>query len=331
MNPIVVLGAGSWGTALAIHLAHNGNDVVLWSHDALAVESLKKDRVNHQFLPDVALPDNITPEADLGKIFESNPQDVLIAVPSFAFEEILDKIKPLISVSKTNLLWATKGLTEQGELLHEVAKAKGYAHYGLLSGPSFAKEVAKGVPTAVSLATTQPEFTQAMIQRFHSPHFRVYASEDIIGMELGGAIKNVLAIAASLTEGLGFGMNTKAALMTRGVAELRRLSLAMGAHPETAMGLSGMGDIILTCSDNQSRNRRFGLYLAQGHDVDAAEKKVGQVVEGRRNAAQVLKLFQRHQLEAPICQMVFDVIEGHRNVTEAVEHLLSRPPTSEFS
>lgn len=330
MQPIVVLGAGSWGTALSLHLARNGNEVRLWSHQPDFVSQLIADRENKRFLPDFPFPEQIHPMVELKTVFDSEPSDVLMAVPSFAFEEVLDKIKPFVNAS-TRLLWATKGLTESGQLLHEVAIAKGYHYYGVLSGPSFAKEVAKGVPTAISLATNDADFTQAMTTRFHSTHFRVYASDDIVGIELGGAIKNVLAIAASLTDGLGLGMNTKAALITRGVAELRRLSLAMGAHPETAMGLSGMGDIILTCSDNQSRNRRFGLFLAQGHDVDTAEKKVGQVVEGRRNAAQVVQLFKAHQLDAPICQMVFDIIEGNVQVKDAVEQLLSRPPAPEFS
>lgn len=332
MSPILVLGAGSWGTALSIQLARKGNDVWLWSHEQDLVKDMCEHKENTKYLPDFKLDDKIKPIRDIEDFFKAygdKPHDVMAAIPSFVFDEVLDRLEPF-KQAHTRLLWVTKGLSEDGGLLQETVIARNYQSYAILSGPSFAKEVAKGLPTSVAIASEDEAFANDLVTRFHMPHFRVYRSSDLIGVQLGGALKNVLAIAVSLVDGLGFGMNVKAAMMTRGLYEISELAQAMGAKRQTLYGLSGMGDIILTCTDDQSRNRRFGLNLASGLDADEAEAKVGQVVEGRRNTLQAQQLFQQHKISAPICQMVYSILYEQVPAKVAIEKRFEEAPGLEF-
>lgn len=332
MSPILVLGAGSWGTALSIHLARNNNQVWLWSHEPDIIKTLNDKRENTLFLPGFDLDDAIKITGDLAAFFEqygNKPHDVMLAVPSFVFDEVLERLEPYKS-ENTRILWVTKGLSEEGGLLHPFVQTRGYRAFGLLSGPSFAKEVAKGNPTSVSLATTDESFAQDLIKRLHHPRFRLYQSDDIIGVQLGGALKNVIAIGASISDGLGFGINTKSMIMTRGLYELSQLGLAMGAKAQTVYGLSGMGDIILTCSDDQSRNRRFGLNLAKGMSIEDAESAVGQVVEGLRNASQAHFLFKQFKVDAPVFEMVYRILYEAQSVTDAFEAFFHAPQVGEF-
>lgn len=338
--PIIVLGAGSWGTALALTLARNGERVRLWGYDSQQVADMQRDRENRAFLPGFILPDNIEVMNDFASVFAGYPeeavytQDILIVVPSSAFIETIQSIKPYLQ-NNSRILCASKGLTDQSELLHTafvrlIAKDFPLIAFGMISGPSFAKEVAAGLPTAVSCATTNDIFTKDMQLRFHSQNFRVYSSKDIIGLELGGIVKNVLAIAVGISDGLNFGANAKSALITRGLAELKELYLKLGGELDTLIGLAGVGDVILSCTDNQSRNRRFGLALAQGLDPSAAEKSIGQTVEGKRGASMVVKLFAQYQVACPICEQVARVIEQKILPKEAVLNLLCRPPKAEY-
>jgi glycerol-3-phosphate dehydrogenase (NAD(P)+) len=327
----LVLGSGSWGTALAIYLARLNHDVVLWGHDIHEIQKLSQDRANTHYLPGFPFPENLNLSADLAQAFQKAGENaiVFIMVPSHAFQEVLLKIQPFIN-TKTIILWGTKGLSEHGELLHEVClKHFSQNPIAVLSGPSFALEVAKGLPTAVTIATNQSAIGQQLVSAFHSDVFRVYLSQDIIGVQLGGVVKNVLAIATGMSDGLGFGANARAGLITRGVAELCRLGDKLGAKLPTLIGLSGIGDMVLTCTDNQSRNRRFGLALGQGKAIDEAEKAIGQVVEGKMNAKQMVGLANKHQVDMPICQQVYAVLYENVSPKQAVTNLLTRSPKEE--
>lgn len=328
LDPIAVLGAGSWGTALANHLAHQGQKVYLWGRDAAQLESLRTTHKNSLYLPQIKLSENIIPEADIAKILNS-AMDILIVVPSHAFRPLLNQIKSVKLPSR--LIWATKGLDPTShQLLHEVVhELLGNIPIAVLSGPNFAKEVAQGLPTAVTIASENKQFASDLVQRFHSKSFRVYTSEDIIGVELGGAMKNVLAIAVGIADGLGFGANARSALITRGLAEMMRLGLTMGAQQDTFIGLSGLGDLILTCTDNQSRNRRFGLALGSGKNAKEAEKEIGQVVEGIRTTLEIHHLATSKQIEAPICEQVYQVLYQGVDPKLAVNNLLSREAKTE--
>jgi glycerol-3-phosphate dehydrogenase (NAD(P)+) len=327
----LILGAGSWGSALAIYLARQHHSVVLWTHNQKAAQNLQSKKENERYLPGISFPSSIIIEHDIAQAFlqAGNDATVFVMVPSEAFLDIITIIKPFLK-PKMGILWGTKGLSQQGELLHEICKQHCPNHpLGVLSGPSFALEVAKGLPTAVSIATESQAFGEQMVSAFHSQVFRVYLSEDLIGVQLGGTIKNVLAIAVGMSDGLGYGANARAALITRGLAELCRLAMKMGAHMPTLMGLSGVGDMVLTCTDNQSRNRRFGLALGEGKTILEAESTIGQVVEGKKNAKQVLGLAAKHQVEMPICQQVYAVIYESITPQQAVQNLLTRSPKNE--
>lgn len=330
LKPITILGAGSWGTALALFLARLGHPVNLWSSDQAAVQQMQKERANTRYLPGQSFPDTLHPTNDLAQSLEQT-NDVMIAVPSAGFRKTLLQIKPLIH-STTRILWVTKGLDETtGQLLHSVAEEileKNRA-YAVLSGPSFAREVALGLPTAVVIASNNDDFANDLVQRFNSPKLRVYLSHDMIGVEVGGVVKNVLAIATGISDGMGFGANARCALITRGLAEMIRLGTALGGQYETFNGLAGLGDLILTCTDNQSRNRRFGLSLGQGKSTIAAEADIGQVVEGKRNAEYVIRLAQSVQVEMPIVDAVWRVLQNKITPNDALQQLLSRAPKAE--
>ncbi|MCS5712677.1 NAD(P)H-dependent glycerol-3-phosphate dehydrogenase [Candidatus Berkiella aquae] len=331
MKSFLVLGSGSWGSALALYLAKQGHQVVLWGHDPDAMAACAKTRVNEQYLPHFTFPANVSFSSSLPQAFQSAGKEavVFLVVPSHAFAEVTKAIAPFLT-AQAGIIWGTKGLSENGDLLHELCELHcGQRPMAVLSGPSFATEVAKGLPTAITIAANEIAFGQALQTAFHSEQFRVYLSDDMPGVELGGAVKNVLAIAVGMSDGLGYGANARSALITRGLAELCRLGDALGAKLATLMGLSGVGDIVLTCTDNQSRNRRFGLALGQGISQDQAEQTIGQVVEGKINAKQVMLLAHKLKIDMPICQQVYDVLFAKTTPQQAVTNLLNRPPKTE--
>ncbi len=320
---IAVLGAGSWGTALAIQLARNGANVKLWGLSA-EVEALIRDGENRYFLPGVAFPQNLQPTANLEEAVTS-ANEVLVVVPSHVFPSVLETLEPLLQPDAT-LSWATKGLEKKtGELLSSVAmKILGDRPIGVISGPTFAGEVARDLPTAVTVASTSPEHAERLAGYLHSDRFRAYTSDDIIGLQVGGAAKNVMAIAAGIADGLNFGANTRAALITRGLAEIMRLGLAMGGKLETFMGLAGLGDLALTCTDNQSRNRRMGLALAEGKSIEQAKQEIGQEVEGVDAAKVIYNKAKELGIEMPITEQAYNVLYQGLDPKLAVQRLLER-------
>lgn len=328
---ITVLGAGSYGTALAISLANNGHKTLLWGHNPKHIEQLNTQRCHQNALPDVHFPDSLQLESDLKTALAAS-NNILVVVPSHVFGSVLSQAKTLLR-RDSRIVWATKGLEpETGRLLQDVARDIIGEDYPLavLSGPTFAKELAAGLPTAISIAGTDNAFTQDLIQLLHCPkRLRVYANDDFIGLQLGGAVKNVMAIGAGLSDGIGFGANARTAMITRGLVELSRLGKAVGAQADTFMGMAGLGDLVLTCTDNQSRNRRFGLALGKGLDVDTAQAEIGQVVEGYRNTKEVYVLAQRLGVEMPIVEQVYQVLYQGKPAIEAAKALLSREQKSE--
>ncbi|MFP1923080.1 NAD(P)H-dependent glycerol-3-phosphate dehydrogenase [Lonsdalea quercina] len=323
---MTVIGAGSYGTALAITLARNGHNVVLWGHDPVHVQALQDARCNQAFLPDVPFPDTLLLESDLTRAVAAS-QNILVVVPSHVFGDVLRQIKPHLRAS-ARIVWATKGLeAETGRLLQDVAReALGDAiPLAVLSGPTFAKELAAGLPTAIALASTDSQFADDLQELLHcGKSFRVYRNPDFIGVQLGGAVKNVIAIGAGMSDGMGFGANARTALITRGLTEMTRLGVALGADPSTFMGMAGLGDLVLTCTDDQSRNRRFGMMLGQGMSVDAARDQIGQVVEGYRNTKEVMALSKRLNVEMPITEQLWQVLYCGKDAREAALSLLGR-------
>ena len=322
---IAVLGAGSWGTALAALLARNGRETVLWGRDEAVLAAIARSARNEKYLPGQRLPDRLAIEPNLSRAVEA-AGEWLVAVPSHAFEELVAGLAGM-PASPSGLLWATKGLDPRsGRLLHEVAAEllPSGVPLGVLSGPTFAGEVARRLPTAVTLAATDAGFAGEWAARLSNARFRVYTSDDLVGVQIAGGVKNVLAVAAGIADGLGFGANTRAALIARGLSEMVRLGEAAGGRPATFMGLAGLGDLVLTCTDDQSRNRRFGLALARGVPPAQAVAAVGQVVEGIETSAQVLELSRRFGIEMPICEQVRAVVTGASSAGDAVQALLAR-------
>lgn len=328
---VTVLGAGSYGTALAICLARNNTPTMLWGRDAKQLSVMADSRQNERYLPGAPFPDALSIENDLATAVAQS-RDILVVVPSHAFKGMLEQLAPLLHDSQ-RIVWATKGLEPgSGRLLKEVALEVLGDKYPLavLSGPTFAKEMAAGLPTAISLSSTDDEFIDAMAAKLHCARsFRVYKNPDFTGVQLGGAVKNVIAIGAGLADGLGFGANARTALITRGLAELTRLGVQAGAQPETFMGMAGLGDLVLTCTDNQSRNRRFGLALGKGTSVDNAMEEIGQVVEGYRNTEEVVILARKLDVEMPICEQIYAVLYEGKSPKDAALALLGRELKSE--
>lgn len=320
-----VLGAGSWGTALAIQAARNGCQTMLWGHNPQQANLLQQTRENARYLPGIKLPDNLTVSGNLQECLNFSTL-LLVSVPSHAFKTTLENIKPFLSPS-SRIAWATKGFdSHNGALLSSVAASVlgNQTLTAVLSGPTFAREVADGLPTAITVASTSNQFATEVASILHNQCFRAYTSNDIIGVQVGGACKNVLAIAAGIADGLGFGANTRAALITRGLTEIMRLGARLGGHPDTFMGLAGLGDLILTCTDNQSRNRRFGLALGQGKSKDAALAEIAQSVEGISAAREAYLLAQKHHVEMPITEQVYQVLFNNLAPRQAVHNLLAR-------
>jgi glycerol-3-phosphate dehydrogenase (NAD(P)+) len=326
-----VLGAGSWGTALAILLAGNGRPVVLWGRDGAQVAAMENFRTNARYLPDIPFPPGLRLTSDLAQALEE-ADDVLVVVPSQAFRSLLESVRCYVR-RDTCLAWATKGLDpERSRLLHEVVQELlGQSiPIAVLSGPTFAAEVARRLPTAVTLASHHTSFSARLTECLHNDTFRVYTADDVAGVELAGAVKNVLAIAAGISDGLGFGANSRAALVTRGLVEMMRLGVQLGGRRETFMGLAGLGDLVLTCTEDQSRNRRLGLALAQGQPLREALETIGQVVEGVRTARDVSRLAHIHRVEMPISAQVYQVLYANKSPREAVRSLLTRGQKAEW-
>ncbi len=327
---VAVLGAGSWGTALALLLARNGHDVRLWGHDPEEVTPLCRERENRRYLPGVPFPARLNAGADLVEAL-AGVELALVAVPSHAYGATLTRLRPLLPMT-AGFAWATKGLEHgSGRFLHEATlEVLGRDRpAAVISGPSFAVEVARGLPTAVTVAAWDMTHALRVAAVLHGSNLRAYTSSDVIGVELGGAVKNVLAIAAGIADGLGFGANARAALITRGLAEMVRLGVAVGGQRETFMGLAGIGDLVLTCTDDQSRNRRFGLAIGRGDSAEAASAAIGQVVEGAATVREIRRLARRHGVELPITEQVDAVLYHGQSPRRAVENLLARDPKPE--
>jgi len=328
---ISVYGAGSWGTALALQLARNGLEVMLWDYTPEHIAHYDEARENTHYLPGISFPDNLHC-TDSIELMVEHASDQLIVIPSHGFRSLLQKIKPLLTPDHT-IVWATKGLEiGSGKLLHEVVEDElgKDVPYGVVSGPTFAGEVARGLPSAMTAAASTPELAHRIAAAFQGGNYRVYTSNDVLGVELGGAVKNVLAIAAGISDGLGFGANARAAIITRGLAEIMRLSESMGAEHDTIMGLAGVGDLVLTCTDDQSRNRRLGLALGRGQDAESAIIEIGQAVEGAKSSHCIGVLAKRANVEMPICEYVHKVIYENLPPKQAVKELLARELKPEF-
>lgn len=329
-EPVAVLGAGSWGTALAIQFARATHPTRLWSRSAGDVAAMRAERRNRRYLPDAAFPDAVEVHDDLAAAVRGVGA-IIIAVPSHALRPLLKQLKPHLA-RDARLAWATKGFElETGKLPHQVAYEVLGDRYpvAVLSGPTFAREVGMGLPTAMTIASPDAAFASQLAHSLHASNFRAYTSTDIVGVEVGGAVKNVLAVGAGLCDGLGFGANTRVALITRGLSEITRLGVALGAQPETFMGLAGLGDLVLTCTDNQSRNRRFGLALAEGKSVEQALKEIGQVVEGYVAARAVHEVALREKVDMPLVSGIHRVLYGNEPARDVVKELMTRPIRAE--
>ena len=327
-----VLGAGSWGTALSMQLLRSGSRAVLWDWNRDHIEAIGRARCNQQFLPDYPLPEGLLIEVDLKTAVEM-ADEILIVVPSHAFAGILEQIAPWLKPGQ-GIAWACKGLEPgTGQFLHEPAqKIFGDTRpLAVVTGPSFAKEVAANLPTAVTVAGTRPEYCTTIAKALHGGNFRAYTSDDIIGAELGGSVKNVLAVATGICDGMALGDNARAALVTRGLVEMMRLGRVLGARDQTLTGLAGMGDLVLTCTGDLSRNRRLGLALGAGKTVAEAVAEIGQVVEGVKTAEEVWRLSRRLGVEMPISEQVYRIIHEGQDPNQSVKNLLSREQKHETS
>ena len=328
--PVAVLGAGSWGTALAIQFARGGRPVRLWGRDRERLADMAVSRRNERYLASAQFPDSLQVEPDLATALAA-ARDVLIVVPSPAFRALLTQLASHLAPDM-HVAWATKGF-EHGSLKlpHQIAREVLGAErrVAVLSGPTFAREVGAGLPTAMTVASPDARYARALAHELSSANFRAYTSTDIMGVEIGGAVKNALAVGAGLSDGLGFGANTRVALITRGLREMTRLGVALGAQRDTFMGLAGLGDLVLTCTDDQSRNRRFGLLLAAGRTAQAALAEIGQAVEGYAAAGAIHEVAARAGVEMPLCEMAYRVLYQHLPAKEAVRSLMSRPIKAE--
>ncbi len=327
-----MLGAGSWGTALALLLARNGFPVWLWGHNPALMERLAKERSNVQYLPGVPFPDNLH-TCDSLSGFPAHVRRFLVVVPSHAFRTTMSLLKLDVNISPdSTVVWATKGLEPgSARLLSKVAAEElGDAmKTAVVSGPTFAGEVARDLPTALTVASESGDVAEFVATWFRGNRVRAYTNIDMTGVQIGGALKNVMAISTGISDGLGFGANARAALITRGLAEITRLGVHLGASRETFDGLAGLGDLVLTCTDDQSRNRRLGLGLGAGKNLDAIVAELGQEVEGVNTAREAHQLSKRHQIDMPISEQVYQVLYKHVSPQEAVQNLLNRDPRSE--
>jgi glycerol-3-phosphate dehydrogenase (NAD(P)+) len=328
-DPMTVIGAGSWGTALAIQLAREGHPTRLWGRDGAQLDAMRAVRRNDRYLPGAVFPDALQVAQGLDAAL-AGARDALIAVPSHAFRATLTGVKPHLDQG-TRVAWATKGFeTETGLLPHQVARqVLGPRPGAVLSGPTFAKEVGAGLPTAMTVASEDGQFAKELAVSLSGPNFRAYMQTDIMGVEVGGAVKNVIAIGSGIADGMGFGANTRVALIARGLAEMMRLGIKLGAARETFMGLAGLGDLVLTCTDDQSRNRRFGMALGRGRSLTEAHDGIHQVVEGVAAARAVFEVARRLAVDMPICREIYQVMHENKPVRAAVQALMGREVRSE--
>lgn len=328
---IAVVGAGSWGTALAILMARKGHEVRLWGHSPEQMDLLISERENKKYLPGQNFPDSLFPEKDLEKTLNGT-KIVLMVVPSHAFRLIFQEVAARLE-SEAAVISAVKGIENEtlktmSQIMADILTGHGVGkadiHIGVLSGPSFAEEVARSVPTAVTLGFDDLGMARKLQKILSTESFRIYISQDIIGLEISAALKNIVAIGAGICDGLGYGLNTRAALITRGLAEIQRLGMAMGADPSTFSGLSGLGDLILTCTGSLSRNRTVGLLLGQGKSLDQIKNEMKMVAEGIKTTKSVYDLAQKLQIEMPILEQVYGILYQGNNCSEAVKKLLQR-------
>lgn len=322
---ILVVGAGSWGTALASHLASGPWNAGLWGRSAVDLTTMSQTGKNERYLPGVPLHSQLKYVTHLSQGVEW-ADVILLVTPSKTFASMIEQMD-LSSFQGKKLAWACKGFEPgTGRLLHDVARDLLGEHFPLAvaTGPTFALEVAQGKPTALTIASQDATFREELIEAFHHHAFRAYSCNDVVGAELGGAVKNIMAIATGLADGMNLGLNAQAAIITRGLAEIMRLGKAVGAQLETMMGLAGLGDLVLTCTGDLSRNRRMGLALGQGKTIEQAQAEIGQIVEGVGNAGEVLRLAQQHQIEMPITKQVHAVVTGQKAPEDALRNLMSR-------
>ena len=329
--PVAVLGAGSWGTALASLLARHDYPTVLWGRDAAQLEAIASSHENRRYLPGVPLPESLHATADLAAAVAS-AEWILVVTPSHAFPETLRALAPLRRPG-AGVAWATKGFEPgSGRFLHEVAgELLGPdVPLAVVTGPSFAKEVAQGLPTAVTVHSDDDEFAQAVADALHGPAFRAYTGSDMLGAELGGAMKNVLAVATGLADGMALGLNARAGLITRGLNEMLRLNNKLGGRAETLMGLAGLGDLVLTATGDLSRNRRLGLALGRGQSLHEAVREIGQVVESVQTVDEVMRLARRHAIELPISALVQRILHEEITPAEGLKIILAREQKPEY-
>ncbi|MEW6290707.1 MAG: NAD(P)H-dependent glycerol-3-phosphate dehydrogenase [Thermodesulfobacteriota bacterium] len=331
---IAVIGAGSWGTALAKLLGDKGHRVHLWAHRPEHVDAINRERENKKYLPGFILHDRVVASADLREVI-SGKNFILMVVPSHVFRAVFQQLVPFLEEGSI-VVSATKGiendsLMTMSQVMDDVLGKSGRAaEIGVLTGPSFAKEVAAGIPTAVTVAARKKELAARIQDIFFTERFRVYASTDLIGQELGAALKNIVAIAAGICDGLGYGTNTRAALITRGLAEITRLGVKMGANPLTFSGLGGLGDLVLTCTGDLSRNRTVGLKLGQGKKLQAILAEMAMVAEGVKTTSSAWKLARREGVDMPILEQIYQVLYEDKPCQEAVMSLLTRDQKEEM-
>ena len=329
-DSVAILGAGSWGTALSVHLGRIGHDVRLWARDPLLVDQIVQRRVNPRYLRDVEIPRAVRPTASLGDAL-SGAAFVILAVPSHGLRGVIRAARPIIAPGVT-VVSAVKGLElgSMDRMSEVIAEETGEAFpIVVLSGPSFASEVAHELPAAVIAASTDHAAAAGVLEQFRGPALRLYASDDVVGVEIGGALKNVIAIAAGVVDGLDLGHNAMAALITRGLAEITRLACAEGGRRDTLAGLSGLGDLVLTCTGDLSRNRRVGVELGRGRQLDDILTSLGMVAEGVRTTAAALALGAGHNIELPITARMASVLDGRMTPREAADALMLRPQRRE--
>jgi glycerol-3-phosphate dehydrogenase (NAD(P)+) len=329
-STLAVLGAGSWGTALAALTARNGVPTTLWGRDPQALAAIAANRCNQRYLPDIELPEQLHYESDLAAAVRG-ASIVLIVVPSHAFASMLVELAPLLDAN-TAIAWATKGFEPgTGRFLHElVTEQLPGRPAAVITGPSFAREVAVGLPSAVTVHSENAAFAKQLASLLHAPNLRAYSGGDLLGAELGGAMKNVLAVATGIADGMELGLNARAGLITRGMNEMLRLGVALGARPETLIGLSGLGDLVLTCTGDLSRNRRLGLALGRGIAIDEAVRQIGQVVESVLTADEVARLADKHGLDLPISAGVRAVLHGEVTPVNGLRTLMAREQKPEY-
>ncbi len=330
-NKIAVLGAGSWGTALATLLARHGHPTVLWGRDAAVIEAIDERHENPRYLPGIPLPESLRASTDLAATV-AGARWILVVVPSHAFAETVRALAPLRPAG-AGVAWATKGFEPgSGRFLHEVAREVlgPDVPLAVVTGPSFAKEVTLGLPTAITVHGDDDDFSQQVADAMHGPAFRAYTGDDMVGAELGGAMKNVLAVATGVADGMQLGLNARAGLITRGLNEMLRLAAAIGGKPETLMGLAGLGDLVLTSTGDLSRNRRLGLALGRGQSLPDAVKEIGQVVESVQTADEVMRQANRHGIDLPISKAVQSVLHGELSPSDGLRQLLAREQKPEY-